>query len=334
MGTEAAIPASGSNVQPGVVSCAGLDASRADVDQESSMKSYFPRAQSHYVSAHQVLCLHDGNSDLRRAFTLIELLVVIAVIAILAGLLLPALSKAKTKAQGIFCMNNTKQLMLAWIMYADDHDARLVLNPPIGNEWKINETWVAGVMLGSGWPDNTNVFYLQNSLLAPYCARAVGIYKCPADRSTSLHGGTIYPRVRSVSMNWHMGTKELGGWNDAYWKFAKISEVVNPAPSKAFVILDEREDGINNGSFAVVMDGYDPLNSRQYSFLDWPASYHNGACGFSYADGHSEIHRWLDWRTKPPIGNLFAGGGYASPNNVDIAWMQERASSKIRNPTR
>jgi len=269
------------------------------------------------------------------AFTLIELLVVIAIIAILAGLLLPALSKAKQKGMGILCMSNTRQLSLAWIMYADENNNKLTGNLDGGDASTAsnsNRTWCVG-WLGIDVADNTNWTLLMNSQLGPY-TKSPGVYKCPADMSISRNGGQTRPRVRSLSMNSYLGDR-AGPYTSGYWQFKKMTDLVTPSPSRCWVLWDEREDSINDGWSAVDMTSYDPMKPAADVLVDMPASYHNGAGGLTFADGHSEVHKWRDSRTMPKLlkHGLQSLGG-ATPYSKDVEWIQDRTSSKMANPTR
>jgi prepilin-type N-terminal cleavage/methylation domain-containing protein/prepilin-type processing-associated H-X9-DG protein len=265
------------------------------------------------------------------AFTLIELLVVIAIIAILAGMLLPALAKAKAKAHGIICLSNMKQLTLAWIMYSGDNNDELVWNDLTAT----GSGWVRGVLDYNGNnPDNTNILNLtdpQHAKLAPYTAGSRNVYKCPADRSAVKTPGGVFPRVRSLSMSQAMNSRDdwLGYLTKKKYRvFRKQSDIDIMGQSRAYVFIDEHPDSINFGDFAVAM--VDGLPPTRYYMIDVPASYHNGAGGMSFADGHAEVHKWVDQRTRAPItGKHMTSSVQPSPNNQDMLFLSERASVAI-----
>ena len=262
-------------------------------------------------------------------FTLIELLVVIAIIAILAALLLPALSKAKEKARGLQCLSNMRQLTVAWIMYADDHRGNLVWNDLTAT----GSGWVRGILDYNGAnPDNTNTVFLtdpQYAKLAPYTANTAAIYKCPSDRSTVTIKGVKFPRVRSISMSQAMNSRD--DWLNnltpgaKYRVFRKLTDIDKMGHSKAYVLIDEHPDSLNFGDFAVAMN--DGVADARIYMIDVPASNHNGAGGLSFADGHAEIHKWLDARTRPPItGIQGASSVKSSPGNRDMRYLSDRAT--------
>jgi prepilin-type N-terminal cleavage/methylation domain-containing protein/prepilin-type processing-associated H-X9-DG protein len=251
------------------------------------------------------------------AFTLIELLVVIAIIAILAALLLPALARAKGAAQATYCMNNTRQLTLALLTYASENEDDLVANPG----------WVTGGMDWGNSPDNGDAQQMvdTNSLLGPYTLNA-GIYKCPADKERAQSG----ERVRSVSLNAALGgtadlSQNVSPTRD-YFNARKLSELTMPGPSDTFAFLDEHPDSINDGTFHVI-PGLAPAN---YKWRDLPASYHyGGGANFSYADGHCEIKRWQDGRTKKPITRSnFTGLNVRGSS--DYQWITDRMPYRPR----
>ena len=261
-------------------------------------------------------------------FTLIELLVVIAIIAILASMLLPALAKAKSKAQGILCMNNTKQLMLANHMYTGDNDDKFPSSFHGGeaqNPDSIDKKyapWIVGWLDWGTSPHNTNFLYLTDekySKLAKYFGNTKNIFKCPADKFLApvQRNKGWAARVRSVSGNIGVGegNAETGPWDTTYKHIIKASELSIPGPSMTWVYVDEHPDSINDAGF---------FAPRSTSWIDLPASYHNGACGFAFADGHSEIRKWKTGATMQPVRITSYGGTTVPANNVDVLWLRER----------
>jgi len=268
--------------------------------------------------------------------------VVIAIIAILAAMLLPTLARAKQKGQGMQCMNNHRQLALAWRMYADDSNDKLLFASESldwDKLWTADYAWVTGTLdYNSGDPKNWDPdLTIKKSPMWPYTGKNLAVWKCPADYSGVKVNGVFKPRVRSMSMNVF-----LGGWGgtdgnwgapfSAYKIYTKMTELVDPGPANTFVFLDMREDSIDMGNFATRMEGW-PNSPANYGFFDLPGYYHHRAAGFSFADGHSEIHRWRNNGTMPPIvSGGFVNDQFSSPNNQDVAWLQFRTTRPLTAP--
>jgi prepilin-type processing-associated H-X9-DG protein len=248
-------------------------------------------------------------------FTLLDLLVTVAMIAILLALLLPVLSKSKGKAQGLTCASNLRQLSIAWLLYAEDNDDLLVNNHGVLDTLTLRQTWANNVEDWQASDDNTNLTYLTDSKLGPYASPSVRIYKCPSDRVPAPNG----ERIRSVSMNGMVGDPGIltNRFNTNYVQFFRLSDIRNP--SRIFVFLDEHADTLGDGFFVNRLDDY------KWSSL--PASYHNGAANFAFADGRLETHRWLIASTIRPVDQVKINPFAAAPG-VDFDWLKVRTSYK------
>jgi prepilin-type N-terminal cleavage/methylation domain-containing protein/prepilin-type processing-associated H-X9-DG protein len=264
----------------------------------------------------------------RAAFTLIELLVVIAIIAILAAMILPALSRAKGKALATHCMGNLKQVQVAWIMYADDNNDWIA-----GNHWQDQANRVQNVgNWVSGWldprqannTDNTNILLLlepKYGVLGPY-TKSPGVYRCVASKVMAREGNGMYPVVRTVSMSVWLGFRTQP-WNPGYRTFKKKSGIAGIPVSNVLVLVDERDDSIDDGEFA--------LDMVTDQIVNVPAGYHGGAGGVTFADGHAEIHKWRSPECQGSQQLVQTKKWEFMPvpkSNVDLIWLRAHGTCK------
>jgi prepilin-type processing-associated H-X9-DG protein len=261
----------------------------------------------------------------RLGFTVTELMMVTAILTLLAGLTFPSLSKAQAKARSAICLNDLKQLQLAWLLYADDHDQKLTPNFSSVNAGKsdLTPSWVAGWLTYDANPDNTNTCNLLGSDFGRLGDHVMSprVYRCPADKSGAQFGNVWLARVRSYSMNCYVGQSGIMPGSEAQ-VFLRTTDIVDLPPARTWVFIEEHEDSIDDGSFLMSR----PTDSSHLIWHDLPASRHNGAANLSFADGHVEMKKWLDARTRKPVERRkFA---YASsPGNCDCAWVLERTTA-------
>lgn len=257
----------------------------------------------------------------RLAFTLIELLVTIAIIGVLTALLLSAVNRAKGAGQKTACLNNHRQLVLGWKMYADDFGDRLAPNVNWG-QWLPHTNWVAGHLYNDDERANTDLLVNhERSLLAPYLPNAK-IYKCPSDKSELARSVSMNNRMNPVFYGADSDRAVLGGYGTNYMIYRRLSQMRNP--SKLFVTIDEPSDSINDGYFAVDLSNTGDFGGggmpNPYWWVDSAGWYHNKGGLLSFADGHAEHKKWLESST------LARGPRHTSPNDRDLAWLQERTA--------
>lgn len=256
-------------------------------------------------------------------FTLVELVAVVVTAALLVTIFMTGVGATRPHTYTFQCLNNLRQMASGWKMYADENRGNLVFNP-FAIASSSAPAWVGGTMGYNSGSDNTNVDLLVNNQKYPYCGflgpyvKSASLFKCPADKSVYSVGGQQIPRVRSVSMNNFVGTGARSFFNTTKYRiYSRIEQVRLPA--SLFLIMDEREDSINEGVFLTDPD-------TPYRLFDYPANYHDGSANVVFMDGHAELHKWQDSRTTPPLClGSWPPSGIAA-GDIDVDWIDQHTS--------
>jgi prepilin-type N-terminal cleavage/methylation domain-containing protein/prepilin-type processing-associated H-X9-DG protein len=261
--------------------------------------------------------MNNRRAGPKPGFTLIELLVVIAIIAILASLLLPALSRARMSSQAAACGSNIRQLSLAWLIYSDDNGQLLVNNSGTTDTRAYRQSWVNNIQDWGTSVENTNPAYVLSGKLATYVNNNLRVYKCPSDQSAAQNG----PRLRSFSLNSLVGNPLINPncFNPTWVQFHRMSQF--PGPANFYVFVEEHPDTINDGYFM-----------NRWDVIKWgnlPASRHNGAANITWADGHLERHRWIPNTIRPAVRGGVGSNGFVPSPPTDYLWLRERTSVKM-----